>query len=109
MISNSERHLNIIRPPGSGIRNTRSGEIWRKVKREVSLHGFPESWTLIMEMLNEGRGPVKLIQRLALAATIYFIWEERNNRLFNKTKKIGVQRVIMERMAYRSSLLMISR
>ncbi|KAJ9536546.1 hypothetical protein OSB04_un000298 [Centaurea solstitialis] len=92
-----------------------SREIWRKVKREVSLHGFPESWTLIMEMLNEGRGPVKLIQRLALAATIYFIWEERNNRLFNKAKKIGVQlfkeirSVIMERMAYRSSLLMISR
>ncbi|KAJ9536548.1 hypothetical protein OSB04_un000300 [Centaurea solstitialis] len=85
------------------------------VTREVSLHGFPESWTLIMEMLNEGRGPVKLIQRLALAATIYFIWEERNNRLFNKAKKIGVQlfkeirSVIMERMAYRSSLLMVSR
>ncbi|KAJ9542514.1 hypothetical protein OSB04_029020 [Centaurea solstitialis] len=88
-----------------------SKDVWRKVKREVGLHGFPESWTLIMDLLNEGRGPVKLIQRLALAATVYFLWIERNTRLFKKTKRVGMQifkdtrSVIIERMAYRNNSL----
>ncbi|KAJ9536688.1 hypothetical protein OSB04_un000161 [Centaurea solstitialis] len=92
-----------------------SKEIWRRVKREVGMHGFPESWTLIMDLLNEGRGPVKLIQRLALAATVYFIWIERNTRLFKSTRRIGMQifkdirSVIMERVAHRNNLVKMLR
>ncbi|KAJ9536660.1 hypothetical protein OSB04_un000133 [Centaurea solstitialis] len=88
-----------------------SKEVWRMIKREVGLHGFPESWASIMDLLNQGRGPVKLVQRLALAATVYFLWVERNTRLFKKTKKVGMQifkeirSVIMERMAHRSTVL----
>ncbi|KAJ9535674.1 hypothetical protein OSB04_un001171 [Centaurea solstitialis] len=88
-----------------------SKEVWRRIKREVGLHGFPESWASIMDLLNQGRGPVKLVQRLALAATVYFLWVERNTRLFKKTKKVGMQifkeirSVIMERMAHRSTVL----
>ena len=66
------------------------------MKREVGLYGFPESWNLIM---------VELIQKLALAATIYHIWRERNSRIFRNSKQIAVKvfklirETIMERMA----------
>ncbi|KAJ9557338.1 hypothetical protein OSB04_011952 [Centaurea solstitialis] len=59
-----------------------SREVWRRLKATVNLHGFPEVWSTIMEYLNENRGPRWLIHRLALSGAIYFIWRERNRRLF---------------------------
>lgn len=66
-------------------------QVWRNVKREVDLWGFPDSWNLIMEMLRDGRGPGRRIQRLALSASIYFIWRERNSRLFRSNRQPSIQ------------------
>ena len=68
-----------------------SYEVKRDVKREVGLYGFPKSWNLIMVELQANRGPGKLIQKLALAATIYHIWRERNSRIFRNFKQIAVK------------------
>ncbi|KAJ9557074.1 hypothetical protein OSB04_011688 [Centaurea solstitialis] len=86
-------------------------DVWRKVKNEVGLHGFHESWSLILQDLVNGQGPGRLIQKLALAASVYFIWMERNNRLFKGIKRPSVQvfkeirKVILDRMAWRHTLL----
>ena len=50
-----------------------SREVWRGVKREFGLYGFPESWDMIMLELHANRDPRKIIQKLALSATIYYI------------------------------------
>ena len=41
--------------------------------------------------LQANRGPGKIIQKLALSATIYFIWRERNSRIFKNYKQVAVK------------------
>ncbi|KAJ9536724.1 hypothetical protein OSB04_un000109 [Centaurea solstitialis] len=88
-----------------------SVDVWRRVKSEVGLHGFPERWSDILNLLEENRGPRKNLQKLALAGTVYFIWIERNRRLF---KDLGVapiqlfkqiREVIWTRVAWRKVVL----
>ncbi|KAJ9536537.1 hypothetical protein OSB04_un000289 [Centaurea solstitialis] len=64
-----------------------SREVWRRLKRLVGLHGFPEVWSVIMEYLNDNRGPRRMSHRLALSGAVYFIWRERNRRLFQSLKQ----------------------
>ena len=61
------------------------------MKREVGLYGFPESWNLIMLELEANRGPRKLTQKLALSATIYYIWRERNSKIFRNSEQVVVK------------------
>ncbi|KAJ9535325.1 hypothetical protein OSB04_un001567 [Centaurea solstitialis] len=80
-------------------------EVWRRIKREVGLHGFPEIWSDIVQFLNDNRGPKKLIHKLALSGTVYFIWRERNRRVFNEVKLSPIQvfkqirELVLSRMA----------
>ncbi|KAJ9538796.1 hypothetical protein OSB04_031529 [Centaurea solstitialis] len=46
-------------------------EVWRKIKHDVGLYGFPENWSDILAYLVNGTGPTSLVHRLALQATIY--------------------------------------
>ncbi|KAJ9561755.1 hypothetical protein OSB04_006915 [Centaurea solstitialis] len=84
-----------------------SRDVWRRVKNEVDLWGFPDSWNMILERFQDNQGPSATIQRLALAASIYFIWRERNRRLFRDCKQHVIQTFkvirnsIMDRMAWR--------
>ncbi|KAJ9556845.1 hypothetical protein OSB04_011459 [Centaurea solstitialis] len=66
---------------------------WTKyrTKREVQLHGFPNTWSVIMKHLSDSWGPTKLIQKLALSGAVYFIWRERNRRIFRDTKLLPIQ------------------
>lgn len=66
-------------------------DVWRMVKREFKLFGFPEKWEDIMLYLRTGRGPSRLSQKLAMAATMYFIWAERNRRLFDNSRLVPLQ------------------
>ncbi|KAJ9536720.1 hypothetical protein OSB04_un000105 [Centaurea solstitialis] len=63
---------------------------WTKVKNEVDLWGFPDAWNDILVNLEDNRGPKTLMQKLALSASIYFIWRERNRRLFRDLKQPSV-------------------
>ena len=73
----------------------------------MDLYGFYEDWDAIVDALDSGRGPKLLIQKLALEATVYFIWRERNRRLFQDVKKTevqivqGIRDVVMLRMAWK--------
>ena len=41
--------------------------------------------------LHANRGPGKIIQKLALSATIYYIWRERNSRIFRNSEQGAVK------------------
>ena len=46
------------------------------------------SWEdIIADLGNVNRRPKKFIQRIAIAATVYFIWRKRNHRLFSQQKR----------------------
>lgn len=62
--------------------NVLSLEVWRGVKHQVEFYGFYEKWDDILECFSQKRGPKKLEHCLALAASVYFIWRERNRRIF---------------------------
>ncbi|KAJ9536684.1 hypothetical protein OSB04_un000157 [Centaurea solstitialis] len=85
-----------------------SREVWRRVKNEVDLWGFPEVWSTIMVYLQDNRGPKRMIQKLALSAVVYYLWRERNSRLFRDAKQPSVQifklirRSIMDGMAWKA-------
>ncbi|KAJ9536330.1 hypothetical protein OSB04_un000493 [Centaurea solstitialis] len=81
-------------------------EVWRTIKRDTCLFGFEERWDDIRDALIHGHGPKKKEQRLALQATVYCIWRERNRRLFgNRTHDVPfvireIREVVLRRMAW---------
>ncbi|KAJ9538487.1 hypothetical protein OSB04_031220 [Centaurea solstitialis] len=81
-------------------------EVWRTIKRDTRLYGFAERWQEISDNLVHGRGPKKREQKLALQATLYCIWRERNRRLFNNKSSSTslvikeVREVVLLRMAW---------
>ncbi|KAJ9539129.1 hypothetical protein OSB04_031862 [Centaurea solstitialis] len=81
-------------------------EIWRTIKRDTRLWGFAECWKDICTDLIQGRGPRRKEQRLALQATVYCIWRERNRRLFgNRRSTVAavikeIRDVVLQRMAW---------
>ncbi|KAJ9547121.1 hypothetical protein OSB04_019664 [Centaurea solstitialis] len=64
-----------------------SKEVWRRLKKEYDLFGYPELWSTIMATLNDNRGPRRLSHRLALSSAVYHIWKERNRRMFQGVKQ----------------------
>ncbi|KAJ9536686.1 LOW QUALITY PROTEIN: hypothetical protein OSB04_un000159 [Centaurea solstitialis] len=83
-------------------------EVWRKVKHQVELYGFPKKWVEICAKLSQPRGFRRTEHLLALAATVYHVWRERNNRIFQGRSKPSNQVVndicdnIIKRMAWRT-------
>ena len=55
--------------------------------------------------MHANRGSGKIIQKLALSATIYYIWRERNSRIFRNSEQVVVKvfkmirEAVMERRA----------
>ena len=83
-------------------------EVWRAVKHQVQLYGYHERWQDIMDSLKNQGGPKKTKHCLALAASVYHIWRERNRRIFQKCNRPSVQvtrdicDVILKRMAWKT-------
>ncbi|KAJ9552665.1 hypothetical protein OSB04_016710 [Centaurea solstitialis] len=67
-----------------------SKELWRRIKVEFGLFGFPEISSDIMDHLSDNRGPSKMVHRLALSGTVYHIWRERNRRIFRGIKQVPI-------------------
>ncbi|KAJ9535929.1 hypothetical protein OSB04_un000909 [Centaurea solstitialis] len=62
---------------------TFSRQVWLKIMDEVDWFDFPCSWSAIVDALTEAdTAPKSLTHQLALAASVYFVWSERNQRLF---------------------------
>lgn len=62
-------------------------EVWNKVCRLTTLNVNQPKWVeivKILEQLAKKSSIAGLICRLVFGASVYFIWQERNNRVFKK-------------------------
>nr|XP_043625576.1 uncharacterized protein LOC122597001 [Erigeron canadensis] len=60
--------------------------VWMRIKIMAKVPDMTDSWTGILQWLivkSNSRSSKNVIGRLLVAATAYFIWQERNNRLFS--------------------------
>ncbi|PWA52804.1 RNA-directed DNA polymerase, eukaryota, Reverse transcriptase zinc-binding domain protein [Artemisia annua] len=61
------------------------GKVWNRMKNLVKLNTAPNCWSEILDFML--RRPINksiwsILQRLVIGASIYYIWQERNLRLF---------------------------
>lgn len=62
--------------------------VWQIVTNDVGWSNAPTSWNTMVEVLaDDNVAPKKLIYKLALAASVYMIWRERNGRIFTEDRK----------------------
>nr|GEU66690.1 hypothetical protein [Tanacetum cinerariifolium] len=69
-------------------------QVWRHMRDLVGLSYLPPSFELIMDFVTpmaKRRTSSSVVSKLVLAASIYFIWLERNDRLFNNNKRTVTQ------------------
>ncbi|XP_022015023.1 uncharacterized protein LOC110914540 [Helianthus annuus] len=62
-----------------------SSEVWHKVRQKAGMGTVQPKWSDISNWLIEKSKPksvVGFVARLVVAASAYFIWQERNSRLF---------------------------
>ncbi|KAJ9561537.1 hypothetical protein OSB04_006697 [Centaurea solstitialis] len=65
-----------------------SKQVWRKARSAVHWMDFPDDWGGIMDAISgTNSAPKFLVHKLTLAASVYLVWRERNNRLFAAKKK----------------------
>nr|XP_043630010.1 uncharacterized protein LOC122601307 [Erigeron canadensis] len=67
-----------------------SKKVWREMKIVANFDGVPDSWDSIVdwcENVNWNRAISSVVQRLVLGASVYFIWLERNLRIFQGKKR----------------------
>ncbi|XP_071700259.1 uncharacterized protein [Rutidosis leptorrhynchoides] len=67
-----------------------SDQIWRNLKKKLIFRGLPNRLDDIISMLS--RYPYtsniwNFVNRVLLASCVYFLWQERNSRLFKKRKR----------------------
>ncbi|GJW36359.1 RNA-directed DNA polymerase, eukaryota, reverse transcriptase zinc-binding domain protein [Tanacetum coccineum] len=71
-----------------------TSKIWSRMKGLVKLNDAPFKWSDILNFLlrRPCNKPIwSVLQRLLIGATIYFVWQERNIRIFqDKNKSIDV-------------------
>ena len=60
--------------------------IWQGIQRKLNSHINVANWNDLVHAaadLWKARKPAQLISRICFAATVYYVWQERNNRAFN--------------------------
>ncbi|KAJ9536466.1 hypothetical protein OSB04_un000347 [Centaurea solstitialis] len=85
-----------------------SRQVWLQIMEKVQWTGFPCSWNAIVDaMSNHQASPKRMEHRLALAATVYTVWCERNHRMFADTSKPiphlvqTIMTAVLDRMAWK--------
>ncbi|GJZ84093.1 hypothetical protein Tco_0649432 [Tanacetum coccineum] len=71
-----------------------SMQVWRHMRDMVGLSHLPPSLEVILDFIipmAKRRTSSSVISKLVLAAFVYFIWLERNDRLINSSKRTVVQ------------------
>ncbi|GJW62043.1 putative RNA-directed DNA polymerase [Tanacetum coccineum] len=67
-----------------------SFQVWECVKSLTSINGIPSALNYIVDFiipLAHRKSARSVTLKLVFAAACYFLWQERNNRLFKKTKR----------------------
>ncbi|GJY62450.1 putative RNA-directed DNA polymerase [Tanacetum coccineum] len=68
----------------------RHWDVWECVKSLTSINGIPSALNYIVDFiipLAHRKSARSVTLKLVFAAACYFLWQERNNRLFKKTKR----------------------
>ena len=67
-----------------------SKEVWKRMKKEIKIPYVLDIWdqiVLMMEEMNCSNSIWSVVNRFIIAATVYYIWKERNDRLFSQNPK----------------------
>nr|GEW18611.1 hypothetical protein [Tanacetum cinerariifolium] len=69
-------------------------QVWRHMRDLVGLSHLPRSFEVILDFVTpmaKRRTSSSVVSKLVLVASVYFIWLERNDRLFNNNKRTVAQ------------------
>ncbi|GJX36126.1 hypothetical protein Tco_0247683 [Tanacetum coccineum] len=86
----------------------RSYEVWDHLKRLTGIPNIPSGLDAIVDFLSpmaKMRYARSVISKLVFAASCYFIWQERNSRLFMKKKRSQDQIIDVIKSTVRLKLL----
>ncbi|MFS7997147.1 putative reverse transcriptase zinc-binding domain-containing protein [Helianthus anomalus] len=83
-----------------------SAKVWNIVKKRTDLRYVSGYWSSIMGWIEQNTSSKALdhiVSKLVLAAATYFIWKERNNRLFSniRSKEEMVAQYILDTVRLR--------
>ncbi|KAI3715165.1 hypothetical protein L6452_22135 [Arctium lappa] len=71
-------------------------DVWQRIKFFANLEEWPDGWDDIVELLSDDSYARKpLASKLFVAASVYYIWRERNNRLF-RNAAISVDQIVQD-------------
>ncbi|XP_021979821.1 uncharacterized protein LOC110875937 [Helianthus annuus] len=65
-------------------------QVWNKVKYMAYMDSVDASWGSIMawfEQRASSKSAETIVSKLVVAAAAYFVWQERNNRLFSQNNR----------------------
>ncbi|MFS7905400.1 putative reverse transcriptase zinc-binding domain-containing protein [Helianthus anomalus] len=71
-----------------------ASQVWMNIKSMVDMAYISDSWNSVLEWMEQYSNSKRLEQivcKLVLAAVVYFIWQERNNRLFSQLECSAIQ------------------
>ena len=77
-------------------------KVWNELKNKAERNDLPNKWDeIIRNMVNtkHNRSIKSVLSRILLAACVYFIWHERNKRIFTNDKN-DAKEVIMNVINY---------
>ena len=64
--------------------------IWKEFKKKIEQEDLPDSWDDIVRCMIRmkcNRSIKSILRRVGFAACVYYIWNERNKRLFSDEKR----------------------
>ncbi|XP_021979764.1 uncharacterized protein LOC110875876 [Helianthus annuus] len=67
-----------------------ASEVWETVRERVDMGSVNNTWSSIMGWMEHSansRQLERIVCKILLGAATYFIWQERNNRLFSKLQR----------------------
>ena len=86
-----------------------SNQLWKNLQLKLGIKGNEQSWERTVNKLAEmynGNSIGSVLRRISLAACVYFIWQERNFRLFRgiSRKWEEVLKIVIDTIRMRMSL-----
>ena len=64
--------------------------IWGSMKMKMSIDNLPDEWNNVVVMMEDmqcNNNIWSVLNKLIIATTVYYIWKERNERLFSQNVK----------------------
>ncbi|XP_021986200.1 uncharacterized protein LOC110882509 [Helianthus annuus] len=71
-----------------------ANQVWTNVKSMVNLESVDNTWQSLMQWVDQHSNSKKIddiVCKLVVAATSYYVWQERNSRLFSSNQLTELQ------------------